>query len=98
MPEQRSTQQVRGRGRPRSADRDVEIRAAAWHIIARTGCAALTFEAIAQHVGCSRSTLYRRYENKAELISHLLDQTAYDFQPQFEFDALPRTRVTVGQR
>lgn len=83
----------RGRGRPRSADRDREIREAAWHLIAQVGCTALTFEAIAQQVGCSRSTLYRRFESKADLISHLLDQTAFDYEPQFAVDAPPRERV-----
>lgn len=80
----------RGRGRPRSSALDEEIRAAAWQQIAEVGCTALTIEAIAQQVGCSRSTLYRRFATKAELISHLLDQTALAFAPQVSADVPPR--------
>lgn len=88
----------RPRGRPRSADRDMQIREAAWHIIAQVGCSALTFEAIAQEIGCSRSTLYRRFASKAELISNLLDETALSFAPYFAADASPRDRVMAHAR
>ncbi|MFC4257345.1 TetR family transcriptional regulator [Altererythrobacter xixiisoli] len=81
---------ARAPGRPRSAERDVQIRDAAWRLIAQSGCAALTFEAIAQAVGCSRSTLYRRFDSKGDLILHLLDETALSFEPEFAPDATPR--------
>lgn len=93
VPSEAADNAVRARGRPRSADRDREIRDAAWLLITELGCGGLTFEAIAQRVGCSRSTLYRRYATKAELISHLLDQTVRDFAPQFDVDASPREKV-----
>lgn len=95
MPQDASTEPAppRGRGRPRSADRDADIRAAAWQLIAEAGCAGLTFEAIAQQIGCSRSTLYRRFDAKGDLISHLLDQTALDYAPQFAVDAPPREQL-----
>lgn len=93
LPQEASSQIARPRGRPRSADRDVDIREAAWQLIAQLGCAALTFEAIAQQIGCSRSTLYRRFPTKADLVSHLLDQTAFDFAPQFDVDAPPREKL-----
>ena len=88
----------RGRGRPRSAGRDVEIREAAWQLIAEVGCGALTFESIAQAVGCSRSTLYRRFSLKADLIRHLLDETALSFAPHFAIDAPPRERLLAHAR
>ncbi|QNG43459.1 TetR/AcrR family transcriptional regulator [Sphingobium yanoikuyae] len=80
-------------GRPRSLDRDVQIREAAWQLIADLGCGALTFEAIAQAAGCSRSTLYRRFPSKAELILHLLDETARAFAPGFAINAPPREKL-----
>ena len=81
---------ARRRGRPRNADLDIEIREAAWVLIADVGCEALTFEAIAQTVGCSRSTLYRRFATKADMVSHLLNETARSFAPQLPLDAPPR--------
>jgi len=81
---------ARPRGRPRNADLDIEIREAAWALIADVGCEALTFEAIAQAVGCSRSTLYRRFATKADMVSHMLDETARSFAPQLPADAPPR--------
>lgn len=75
---------IRERGRPRSTEVDKHIREAAWTLIAQFGCAALTFEAIAQHVGCSRSTLYRRFPSKDALILNLLDETALSFEPTID--------------
>lgn len=90
MPSADMPELPRPRGRPRSTDRDVQIREAAWRLIAELGCAALTFEAIAQTVGCSRTTLYRRFASKAELIHHLLDETALSFAPALPGNASPR--------
>ena len=88
----------RGRGRPRSADYDAEIRNAAWQLIAQLGCEGLTFEALAQAVGCSRSTLYRRFSTKGQLVATLLNETARSFAPQFEVDAPPREKLLAHAR
>lgn len=98
MPVQIAVEGARGRGRPRSADRDLEIRDTAWRLIAEVGCAGLTFEAIAQSVGCSRSTLYRRFASKADLILDLLDETALSFAPRFAVDAPPREKLLAHAR
>lgn len=89
---------VRARGRPRSSIRDAEIREAAWALIARVGCQALTFEAVAQAVGCSRTTLYRRFASKGGLVQHLLDETALSFAPKFAIDAPPREKLLAHAR
>lgn len=81
------------RGRPRDRMLDKEIRDAAWRLISELGCSGLTYEAIAQTVGCSRSTLYRRFSNKADLISHLLDETAKSFAPKLNEQASPRDKL-----
>lgn len=74
-------QQARGRGRPRDAEKDAAIREAAWRILAEKGYEAFTFEAVADCAGCSRSTLYRRFANKAELVEAALGATARLFEP-----------------
>ncbi len=81
------------RGRPRNTRLDSQIRTAAWDLIAEIGCEALSFEAIAQRVKCSRSTLYRRFSSKADLISHLLNETARSFEPRFDVKARPRDKL-----
>lgn len=86
-------QAIRERGRPRSTEVDRHIREAAWALIAQVGCTALTFEAIAQHVGCSRSTLYRRFPSKGALILHLLDETALSFEPTLDPAMLAREKL-----
>lgn len=98
MDRQPAPEGARGRGRPRSAERDIEIREAAWKLIAEVGCSALTFEGIAQSVGCSRATLYRRFATKGDLILHLLNETALAFAPQFAVDAPPREKLLAHAR
>lgn len=88
----------RVRGRPRNADLDAQIRNVAWKLIAKVGCAGLTFEAIAQSIGCSRSTLYRRFTSKADLVLNLLDETALSFAPQFAIDAPPKQKLLAHAR
>lgn len=81
---------IRRPGRPRNNDLDVQIRDEAWKLIAEVGCEALTFEAIAQAVGCSRSTLYRRFASRADLIKHLLGETSRDMAPEIRPGMDPR--------
>lgn len=71
----------RGRGRPRDVGKDTAIREAAWRVLTEKGYEAFTFEAVADCAGCSRSTLYRRFANKAELVEAILGATARLFEP-----------------
>lgn len=92
-PSSEEMQLAKGPGRPRNTQLDIRIREAAWVLIAELGCEGMTFEAIAQAAGCSRSSLYRRFANKGDLVSHLLDETARSFAPQFAVDASPRQKL-----
>lgn len=82
--------QVRGRGRPRDPEKDRLIRDATWKLIARHGYDALTFEAIAQEVGCSRTTLYRRFPTKEALVTTVLEKTLRAVEPVIRDDMTPR--------
>lgn len=84
------TDKVRGRGRPRDPEKDRLIRDATWKLIARHGYDALTFEAIAQEVGCSRTTLYRRFPTKEELVTTVLEKTLRAVEPVIREDMSPR--------
>lgn len=80
----------------------MQIRDAAWKLVAMHGYDALTFEAIAQATGCSRTTLYRRYASKAELVTSVLNETIRALKPEVDESMAPRdvliTLVLVGAR
>jgi AcrR family transcriptional regulator len=59
----------RGPGRPRSRDADQAIHAATLTVLAESGYAALSIEAVASRAGVTRPTIYRRFTGKAELVS-----------------------------
>lgn len=57
-----------GPGRPRSSKADAAILHAAIELFAEVGYEALTIEAVAEAAGVAKSTVYRRYPGKIELI------------------------------
>lgn len=83
-------QPVRGRGRPRDAEKDVAIRDAAWEILADKGYEGLTFEGVAEMTGCSRATLYRRFASKLALVEAILFETSRAVEPEIALNAAPR--------
>lgn len=80
----------RGRGRPRDGEKDLAITDATWRILAEKGYEALTFEAVAEMAGCSRSTLYRRFASKGELVEAMLAQTSRRVEPRVDLGSPPR--------
>ncbi len=78
-----------GRGRPRSASADAGILAAARTLVAELGYAQLTMEAVAGRAQVARTTVYRRWPAKADLVvaavaepfGALLDQARHDADP-----------------
>ena len=62
----------RGRGRPRSAENDDAILAAAAAILREEGYARMSMEGVAAAAGVSKPTLYLRYASKAELVVAVL--------------------------
>jgi AcrR family transcriptional regulator len=62
------TQAPSVRGRPRSEDVDRRILAATFQQLIDVGYGALSIEAIAVQAGVAKTTIYRRYATKAELV------------------------------
>jgi len=58
----------RRRGRPRSVEADEAIIKAALELVADEGIGALTVEAVASRAGVGKTTIYRRWNCKAELV------------------------------
>lgn len=59
-------------------------------MLADKGYEARTFEAVADITGCSRSTLYRRFSSKAELVEAILNETSRAYEPALDPAASPR--------
>ena len=67
---------ARGRGRPRSAEAEQSILAAALKLLAQHGVAGLTIEGVAAEAGVGKTTIYRRWKTKTELIIAAVAQLA----------------------
>jgi AcrR family transcriptional regulator len=61
-------------GRPRSADADAAILGAARELLAERGWDAMTVGDVAARAGVAKSTLYRRWPGKAELVVDAMAQ------------------------
>ena len=59
-------------GRPRSTEADDAIAHAALSLLAEAGFEGVTVEAVAQRAGVARTTVYRRYPGKPELLVTVL--------------------------
>ena len=62
------------RGRPRSPEADDAIRAATVDLLTTEGYANLTMSGVAAEAGVSTATLYRRWRNKAELVTDAISR------------------------
>jgi AcrR family transcriptional regulator len=72
---------ARGRGRPRSEQADQAILAATLRIVAAQGVAGTTIEGLAAEAGVGKTTIYRRWESKTELILAAVAQMAPGGEP-----------------
>jgi len=80
----------RGRGRPRDLGKDDAIRDAAWAVLADKGYDGLTFEAVAERAQISRTTLYRRFASKPELVAGTLYETSRALERTMQPESEPR--------
>jgi AcrR family transcriptional regulator len=63
-----------GRGRPRRAETDERIRAAALELLRANGPSAVNIDAVSARSGVARTTIYRRYDSRDDLMAALLEQ------------------------
>jgi AcrR family transcriptional regulator len=64
----------RGRGRPRSEEAHRAILAAVVDLMSEHGLGGLTIEAVAARAGVGKTTIYRRWETKNELVLAAMEQ------------------------
>lgn len=64
----------RKRGRPRSEDAQSRIISATLTILGQRGFASVTIEAVAREAKVGKSTIYRHWKNKTELIEEAVDR------------------------
>ncbi|HET8523426.1 MAG TPA: TetR/AcrR family transcriptional regulator [Thermomicrobiales bacterium] len=74
-------------GRPRSADADRAILQAAFHLLMEQGYARMSVEGVAAAAGVGKTTIYRRYPGKQDLVVAVVDHF-------FPVDDLPQTGDT----
>lgn len=63
-----------GRGRPRSVDTDEVIRRSALELLRVGGPAAVSIDAVAARSGAARTTIYRRFPSREQLLTAVLDE------------------------
>jgi AcrR family transcriptional regulator len=76
------------RGRPRDQQADAKILKAAMCLLEKHGFRALTLEGIAEEAGVARTTVYRRWPNKAAIV---MDAFLTHVAPQITFPEHPVT-------
>jgi len=72
---------VRGRGRPRSEEADQAILAATLTMVATHGVTATTIEGVAAEAAVGKTTIYRRWPSKTDLIIAAVSQLAPPGEP-----------------
>ena len=70
-----------GRGRPRLAQTDQLIRNAALQLLRTEGPDAVNIDAVASRSGVARTTIYRRYGSRGELMQAVLDELVEEGLP-----------------
>lgn len=73
---------VRVRGRPRNKEANQRILKAALELVQRVGFRAVAMEAIAENAGVARTTVYRRWPNKATIV---MDALLMEVEPEIAF-------------
>jgi AcrR family transcriptional regulator len=68
-------------GRPRDAHVDRAVLEAAGELLAEKGYTATSIETIARRAGVGKTTIYRRWRSKEELVVDLLSQVAAEVEP-----------------
>ncbi len=75
------------KAKPYSADYDemrINIVNAAWDLIGQHGATSLRLDEVAKNAGCARSSIYRYFDSKKELIIAVLIKWLYDAREDLE--------------
>lgn len=86
-----------GPGRPRQPTTDRRIMNAALELLREGGPTALTIEKVAARSGAARTTIYRRYRNRDELVSEALDHVIDGPFPPAELPLRSKVRWVLEQ-
>ena len=82
-------------GRPRSASCNIAIQSAAIELLREVGYERLSIEAVAHRAHVSKSTIYRRWKNKAELIADAVHHYAFCKMPTIDTGSLRGDLIEV---
>ncbi|MEU6848872.1 TetR/AcrR family transcriptional regulator [Actinacidiphila alni] len=69
-------------GRPRDSSRDLAILEAALALLAEVGYEQLSMEAVASRSGAAKTTIYRRYRDKAALVAAAVEHRSNATPPE----------------
>ena len=83
------------RGRPRDAALDRRIAQASLDVLADSGIAGFTIEAVAHRAGVGKATIYRRYSGRDDLLAAALDHLRDD-TPMAMGEGSARERLGVA--
>lgn len=75
-------------GRPRDRSRDTAIEKAAIELLGEVGYEHVTIEAVALRAHVSKATIYRRWKNKAELMTAAVNHYAFCKSPTIDTGSL----------
>ena len=75
------------RGRPRDVDVDQRILASAFRQLVRVGYAGLSIESVAAEAGVAKTTIYRRYPTKRDLVVAALRESTPFPAPELDLPA-----------
>jgi AcrR family transcriptional regulator len=75
-------------GRPRDSNRDLAILDATLSLLAEVGYEQLSMEAVAERSGAAKTTIYRRYRDKAALVAAAVERRVPAKPPQPEGESL----------
>lgn len=83
-------------GRPRDSGRDLAILDATLALLIEVGYEQLSMEAVAARSGAAKTTIYRRYRDKAELVAAAVEHRAPAKPPQLEGESLRENVLSLA--
>lgn len=85
------------RGRPRRHETDLRIVEAALGLLRERGPAAVNVETVAARSGVAKTTIYRRYRDRDDLLRTVLEQVAEPVLPPAELSTAERLRWVLAR-